>query len=91
MDQATQEKWNRAAKSFDFMNGIGPDKRWAADKAAPYVHPKLKQVQQVNVNVNANDLEALKEGARDVGLDPEKVLAGFHPYATQAALSDDSG
>ncbi len=25
-------KWDRAANSYDFMSGIGPDKRWAPDK-----------------------------------------------------------
>jgi ubiquinone/menaquinone biosynthesis C-methylase UbiE len=32
MDLETQNKWDRAAKSFDFMAGIGAEKRWAPDK-----------------------------------------------------------
>jgi ubiquinone/menaquinone biosynthesis C-methylase UbiE len=32
MDTLTQQKWDRAAASFDFMNGGGPEKRWAPVK-----------------------------------------------------------
>jgi ubiquinone/menaquinone biosynthesis C-methylase UbiE len=32
MDLATQKKWNRMARSYDFMTGIGPDKRWGPYK-----------------------------------------------------------
>ena len=32
IDQATQAKWDRAAKCFDFMNGGGPERRWATAK-----------------------------------------------------------
>lgn len=32
MDAITQKKWDRAAASFDFMNGAGPEKRWAPVK-----------------------------------------------------------
>ena len=31
---ATQKKWDRAARSYDFMTGFGPDKRWAPYKKA---------------------------------------------------------
>lgn len=32
MDTQTAEKWDRAAASFDFMNGLGPERRWAPVK-----------------------------------------------------------
>ncbi len=32
MDLATQKKWNRAARGYDFMTGCGPDKRWGPYK-----------------------------------------------------------
>ncbi len=32
MDVVTRRKWDRAAKSFDLMNGFGPEKRWAPAK-----------------------------------------------------------
>jgi len=32
MENPTKKKWDRAAKSFDYMTGIGPDKRWAPEK-----------------------------------------------------------
>lgn len=31
-DLVTQKKWDRAAAGFDFMNGGGPEKRWAPHK-----------------------------------------------------------
>ncbi|MBS04309.1 MAG: SAM-dependent methyltransferase [Gammaproteobacteria bacterium] len=31
-DGATRAKWDRASKSFDFMNGQGPEKRWGPVK-----------------------------------------------------------
>lgn len=33
-DIATRRKWDRAARSFDLMTGIGPDKRWEPAKRA---------------------------------------------------------
>ena len=32
MDLVTRRKWDKAAKSFDLMNGFGPEKRWAPAK-----------------------------------------------------------
>ncbi|MCG2634694.1 MAG: class I SAM-dependent methyltransferase [Gammaproteobacteria bacterium] len=32
MDQLTASKWDRAAKSFDLMNGVGSELRWGAAK-----------------------------------------------------------
>jgi len=32
MDEATARKWDRAAASFDMMNGVGPEKRWGPVK-----------------------------------------------------------
>ena len=32
MDLATQAKWDRASRSFDFMSSYGPEKRWAPVK-----------------------------------------------------------
>ena len=34
VDTLTRDKWDRAAKTFDFMAGVGPDKRWGAHKRA---------------------------------------------------------
>lgn len=34
VDRHNQKKWNNAAKTFDFMTGIGPDKRWGPYKSA---------------------------------------------------------
>jgi ubiquinone/menaquinone biosynthesis C-methylase UbiE len=32
MDNPTRRKWDRVAKSFDYMTGVGPDKRWGPEK-----------------------------------------------------------
>ncbi len=32
MNIANQEKWDRAAVAYDFMSGIGPERRWAPEK-----------------------------------------------------------
>ncbi|MGE0384391.1 MAG: class I SAM-dependent methyltransferase [Gammaproteobacteria bacterium] len=32
MDLATQRKWDQASKTFDFMSGLGPERRWAPQK-----------------------------------------------------------
>lgn len=32
-DKKTQAKWDKAAPSFDFMAGLGAEKRWAEDKS----------------------------------------------------------
>lgn len=32
MDTLTRDKWDRAAASFDWMNGAGPEKRWGPVK-----------------------------------------------------------
>ncbi len=31
-DVATRNKWDKASKTFDFMSGEGPEKRWASSK-----------------------------------------------------------
>ncbi len=36
MDLRTQRKWDRAARSFDFMNGFGPELRWGPAKRELY-------------------------------------------------------
>lgn len=38
MDVATRRKWDRAALTFDFMNGFGPELRWGAAKRELYRH-----------------------------------------------------
>jgi len=38
MDSVTQGKWDRAAASFDWMNGAGPEKRWAPVKRELFGH-----------------------------------------------------
>ena len=38
MDLANQKKWDRAARSYDFMQGFGPDKRWAPFKQEMFSH-----------------------------------------------------
>lgn len=38
MDMATKRKWDAAAKSFDYMAGIGAEKRWAPKKRALFSH-----------------------------------------------------
>ena len=38
MDQITKRKWDKAAKSFDYMAGIGAEKRWAPRKRALFSH-----------------------------------------------------
>ena len=32
MENPTKKKWDRTAKSFDYMTGPGPDKRWGPEK-----------------------------------------------------------
>ena len=43
MDRLTQEKWDSAARTYDFMNGTGPEKRWAPFKRRLYslMHGKV--------------------------------------------------
>ncbi|MBK6583664.1 MAG: methyltransferase domain-containing protein [Gammaproteobacteria bacterium] len=36
MDEATARKWDRAAQSFDLMNGVGSEKRWGPVKRAMF-------------------------------------------------------
>ena len=38
MDVLTQRKWDKAAKSFDLMNGFGPEKRWGPVKRELFSH-----------------------------------------------------
>jgi ubiquinone/menaquinone biosynthesis C-methylase UbiE len=38
MDLETQKKWDRTARSYDFMTGFGPDKRWAPHKKELFSH-----------------------------------------------------
>jgi ubiquinone/menaquinone biosynthesis C-methylase UbiE len=38
MDIETQKKWDRSARSYDFMTGFGPDKRWAPHKKELFSH-----------------------------------------------------
>ena len=38
MDQITKKKWDKAAKSFDYMAGTGAEKRWAPKKRALFSH-----------------------------------------------------
>ena len=38
MDLSTQEKWDRAARSFDLMSAIGPEKRWRPAKLSLFSH-----------------------------------------------------
>ena len=38
MESATQKKWDRAARSYDWMAGIGPDKRWGPAKTELFSH-----------------------------------------------------
>ena len=38
MDMITKGKWDRAAKSFDYMAGIGAEKRWAQKKRELFSH-----------------------------------------------------
>jgi ubiquinone/menaquinone biosynthesis C-methylase UbiE len=38
MDLETQKKWDRSARSYDFMTGFGPDKRWAPHKKELFSH-----------------------------------------------------
>ena len=38
MDLITQEKWDRAAGSFDMMSANGPEKRWRPAKLDVFSH-----------------------------------------------------
>jgi ubiquinone/menaquinone biosynthesis C-methylase UbiE len=38
VDIANQKKWDRAARSYDFMTGYGPDKRWGPYKKELFSH-----------------------------------------------------
>ena len=42
MDLVTQRKWDRAAKSFDVMNGKGPEWRWGPTKRELFSHMEGK-------------------------------------------------
>jgi len=41
-DHLTRQKWDRAARSFDFMTGIGPDRRWEPRKKELFSHMQGK-------------------------------------------------
>ena len=38
MDTATQGKWDRTARIFDFMTGRGPERRWGPAKRRLFAH-----------------------------------------------------
>jgi ubiquinone/menaquinone biosynthesis C-methylase UbiE len=42
LDTATQQKWDRAALSYDLMAGFGPDKRWGPYKQELFSHMQGK-------------------------------------------------
>ena len=42
VDLATQKKWDRAARAYDFMTGFGPDKRWGPHKKGLFGHMRGK-------------------------------------------------
>jgi len=42
MDLVTQKKWDRAARTYDFMTGFGPDKRWGPFKRELFSHMQGK-------------------------------------------------
>ena len=42
IDTKTRDKWDKAAPSFDFMAGLGAEKRWAPDKMELFSHMEGK-------------------------------------------------
>lgn len=52
------------------------DKRWAAEKSAPYVHPRLQAVEATNRNVDMSHEEYLRE--LDDEADGEEAAATKH-------------
>ncbi len=42
MNEATKAKWDRAAAHYDFMTGVGPEKRWGPYKRELFGHMRGK-------------------------------------------------
>jgi ubiquinone/menaquinone biosynthesis C-methylase UbiE len=66
-DVATQRKWDHAAATFDFMNGAGPEKRWAPYKRELFGHMR-GEILFVAVGTGL-DIQFFPPGQNIVGID----------------------
>lgn len=67
MDTLTQGKWDRAAASFDWMNGAGPEKRWGPVKRELFSHMR-GEVLFLAVGTGL-DIQFFPPGRRITGID----------------------
>ena len=81
MDLATKKKWDRAAKSFDLMNGAGPEKRWGGRKRAVFERMR-GDVLFVAIGTGL-DIQFFPPGRKIVGIDiSPKMLEKAAPRAS---------
>ncbi len=80
MDRVTQQKWNAAARSYDLMNGYGPEKRWEPYKRRLF---SLMWGRVLFVAIGTGqDIQFFPPGRQIVGVDiSEKMLARARPRA----------
>ena len=80
MDVLTRDKWDRAARSYDLMNGYGPEIRWEPFKRRLFT---LMWGKVLFVAIGTGqDIRFFPPGQDIVGLDiSEKMLAGARPRA----------
>ena len=68
MDFVTQEKWDRAAASFDLMAGYGPEKRWAPAKRSFFSRMTSERILFLAVGTGL-DIQFFPAGRSIVGID----------------------
>jgi ubiquinone/menaquinone biosynthesis C-methylase UbiE len=68
MDRLTQEKWDRAAATFDLMAGFGPEKRWAPVKRELFARMGPDRILFLAVGTGL-DIICFPEGRSIVGID----------------------
>ncbi|MDY6812117.1 MAG: class I SAM-dependent methyltransferase [Pseudomonadota bacterium] len=78
-DIATRRKWDRAARSFDLMTGIGPDKRWEPAKRALFGRMGQGEILFLAIGTGL-DIPFFPPGRRILGIDiSPKMIAAAAP------------
>jgi len=75
VDRKTQRKWDRAAPSFDFMNGRGAELRWAPVKRELFSHMRGK-ILFLAVGTGL-DIQFFPPDLEIVGIDISPKMLGF--------------
>ena len=80
MDALTREKWNRAARSYDLMNGYGPETRWEPFKRRLF---SLMWGKVLFVAIGTGqDIRFFPPGQDITGIDiSDRMLEGARPRA----------